>query len=199
MEHIKKTVLRALTTGKTGNDVIIIPDTSVTYHFKIGLVQEAHDWGFFDVYFTGTTATESGGGGIVDGGGEDELIPIVPPTGVPTVTTGTLGTGTLVFKTIDDNVVNTDGGTLLQEYGVLYTNDSDYNTPTTLIYENSPDFVTKSSTFVTIVPTLPKTYLKKIFPDIGTIYFRAYAKNANGVGYGAIVTGLISGDDLTPV
>jgi hypothetical protein len=53
MEVIKKTILQITTTeritGSTGNSYYIIPNTGVTYHFKIGLVQEAYDWGFFDV------------------------------------------------------------------------------------------------------------------------------------------------------
>jgi len=55
MEHIKKTILQAVTTGTTtgctGTCRVIIPDLTKVYYFKIGLVQEAHDWGFFDVVF----------------------------------------------------------------------------------------------------------------------------------------------------
>jgi len=51
MEVIKKTVERIMTT-KPSNDgsgyVNIIPDTGVTYHFKISLTQDATDIGFFD-------------------------------------------------------------------------------------------------------------------------------------------------------
>lgn len=47
MEVIKKTVLQALTTGKTGNNIIIIPNTSAIYYFKINLTQEVHNLGFF--------------------------------------------------------------------------------------------------------------------------------------------------------
>jgi len=54
MEFIKKIVLQAVTTGTTtgctGTCRIIIPNTGATYYFKIGLNQEAHDWGFFDAY-----------------------------------------------------------------------------------------------------------------------------------------------------
>lgn len=52
MEYIKKTILQAVTTGTTtgctGTCRVIIPDLTKVYYFKIGLVQEAHDWGFFD-------------------------------------------------------------------------------------------------------------------------------------------------------
>lgn len=195
MEVIKKTVHQAVTTGTTvTGGTIIIPDLSKIYYFKISLTQEARDLGFFEAYVSGTTVNV-----IDDAGGE--FIPELPPTtptGVPSVTTGTLG-GSLHIRSIDNNVVNTDGGSLLQEYGILYTRDTNYSTPTTLIYENSPDFVLKSAFFVTTVPVLPKTYMRRIFPEEGTVYFRAYAKNANGIGYGAVVSGIIfidGGDDL---
>jgi len=48
MEFIRKTILQALTTGKTGNDIIIIPDLTKIYYFKVLLTQDAHHWGFFD-------------------------------------------------------------------------------------------------------------------------------------------------------
>jgi hypothetical protein len=53
MELIKKTIYRIMTTGTTtgctGTCRVIIPNTGVTYCLKIGLIQEAHDLGFFDV------------------------------------------------------------------------------------------------------------------------------------------------------
>ena len=60
MEILKKTILQAVTTGitactgTTGTCYIIIPDTGVTYHFKIGLKQVAQDFGFFDSYMLNT-------------------------------------------------------------------------------------------------------------------------------------------------
>jgi hypothetical protein len=53
MEFIKKTILQAVTTGTTTGCTscyVIIPNTGATYYFKIGLIQEAYDWGFFDAY-----------------------------------------------------------------------------------------------------------------------------------------------------
>ena len=53
MEVIKKTVLRALTTGTTTGCTstcrIIIPDLTANYYFKICLTQETQDCGFFDI------------------------------------------------------------------------------------------------------------------------------------------------------
>jgi hypothetical protein len=54
MEVLKKTVQLIMTTGTTsgcsGNCRIIIPDTGVTYYFKILLTRETIDIGFFDAY-----------------------------------------------------------------------------------------------------------------------------------------------------
>jgi len=53
MEVIKKTIQQVLITGITattgGSKYIIIPDLSVVYHMKIGLVSVVKDIGFFDV------------------------------------------------------------------------------------------------------------------------------------------------------
>ncbi len=65
MELIQKTVLRIMTTGTTtgctGTCRVIIPDTGVTYNFKLLLNQEIKNVGFFDAYplsgITGTTIT----------------------------------------------------------------------------------------------------------------------------------------------
>ena len=48
MEILKKQVKRIMTTGKTGNDIYIMPDLSVDYFFKISLVSNTKDIGFFD-------------------------------------------------------------------------------------------------------------------------------------------------------
>jgi len=51
MERLKKTILQAVTTGKTNTGgVIIIPNLYAIYHLKFGLKQLAHDFGFFDAY-----------------------------------------------------------------------------------------------------------------------------------------------------
>ena len=78
MEVIKKTVLRALTTGTTTGCTstcrIIIPDLTANYYFKICLTQETQDIGFFDTYIE----TDYGGiyGGISDET-KTNLVPLV--------------------------------------------------------------------------------------------------------------------------
>lgn len=193
MEAIKKTVLQAVTTGTTatGGTFIIIPDLSKIYYFKISLTQEARDLGFFEAYVSGATTSFDFGGGS-----EDDFIPIQPPetpSDIPMVSTGVLNSEGFI-KSVAGNVVNSDGGSIVQEYGVLYTNDIAYNTNSTLIYANNPDFVNKTKVFVATPLTPPKTYSSKIFPDAGMLYFRAFAKNANGVGYGEIKSGDIIDD-----
>lgn len=62
MEVIKKTILQAVTTGRTSGGTVIIPDTGATYYVKIGLKQVSHDIGFFDA--TETEAPYPYGGGL---------------------------------------------------------------------------------------------------------------------------------------
>jgi len=50
MEILKKTILQILTTGTTSGGTIIIPNTGVTYNFKVGLVSVVKDIGFFDAF-----------------------------------------------------------------------------------------------------------------------------------------------------
>ena len=58
MELIKKTIYRIMTTGTTtgctGTCRVIIPDTGVTYNFKILINQEVKDAGFFEAYMVDT-------------------------------------------------------------------------------------------------------------------------------------------------
>jgi len=51
MERIKKTVLQILTTGTTqSGDIIITPDLTAVYYFKIGIIGVMKDVGFLDAY-----------------------------------------------------------------------------------------------------------------------------------------------------
>ena len=54
MEVIKKTILQAVTTGTTSGGIVIKPDLTKVYFFKVLLTQEAHDYGFFDAYVEGS-------------------------------------------------------------------------------------------------------------------------------------------------
>lgn len=53
MEIIRKTIMRAITTGKTEtcneNCFVFVPDLTAKYHFKLLLTNQVKDVGFFSV------------------------------------------------------------------------------------------------------------------------------------------------------
>jgi len=80
MERIKREILQALTTGRTSGGIVIIPDTSVTYHFMVGLTQDTRDVGFMDVSSTSVQpeeivySTDGEGNLLVDNEGDNLII-----------------------------------------------------------------------------------------------------------------------------
>ena len=184
MELIQRVIKRALTTGTTesctGTCRVIIPDLAAVYYFKLLLSGPKHDFGFFDPYYESEEEVEG-----ITGGGEEEPPP--PESFAPAVNTGTytIPDGTF-FKTINESIIVADGYESVTEYGVLFTDDSNYNTASTLIYENASTYVTRSST--TFTPSgIPFTFTRKIIPPQDTtIYYRAFAINSIGIGYGLI-------------
>lgn len=107
---------------------------------------------------------------------------------VPTVTTGIADTVYETSMNISDNEITGDGSTSVTEYGILYTQSSVWGTDANLIYSNAPTNVSKVSTLS--IPTIPKTFdntLTPLSPSTLT-YFRAFAKNAMGIGYGIVKT-----------
>lgn len=109
---------------------------------------------------------------------------------VPTVTTGSRfhppqTTGFIV----SGNTITCKGNTSILEYGLLYTQQALYGTNTTLVYNNYPANVSKASS-LSDIPSVPYTYITGttgLAPSTLT-YYRAFARNAKGVGYGAINT-----------
>jgi hypothetical protein len=110
------------------------------------------------------------------------------PTFVPTVSTGTDSAITTTGFTVNNSAVPDDGGVLVTEYGVLYTQNSFYGTNANLIYSNVPT-VGKVSTIVGGITgiTSYNNSIGSLSPNTVT-YFRAFAKNTVGVGYGVIKT-----------
>lgn len=116
------------------------------------------------------------------------------PTSMPDVETGSglssiLGTSMLVkWSSLIDN-----GGIPIAEYGHLFTQVSAYGNDANLRYENAPTNVCKNSAFSAITNGTQfkdsTAQLSGLTPNTLT-YFRAFAKNANGVGYGDIETQL---------
>jgi len=225
MEIIKKVIERAVTTGATTGCTpcaVIIPDLDVIYNFKILLTGTAEDIGFFDVafqsdYYTyievnenyyaylrgeipydeldfvtvGTPpegnevrTSEPGGEG---GGG---LIPLYP-----TVTTGVAPATpiTALFFQITNNVVNNNGGTPILEYGILWSTSK--RRTDTLVYDGTD--VTRLSTSGDIAMSTPYNS-KKVLPTAGsTVYFRAFARNSQGAGYGTVKSVYYQGPSTT--
>jgi hypothetical protein len=189
MERIKREILQAVTTGvtactgTTGNCYIIIPDTGVTYQFKVGLTQDTRDIGFLDAYIEPIYPSPYGGGEIPLGG-ENLITPL-------TVKTGT-ASSTDKFHYFTTHEITDDGGEVVTRYGTLYTADSSFSDPTQLIDENKGnisiiDLGYNDTLTLDEEAGETKTFGGKIFGIAsGIIYFRAYAINANGIAYGEV-------------
>ena len=107
---------------------------------------------------------------------------------IPIVNTGTANTITETSMNISGNEITDDGSSNVIEYGILYTQSSTFGTPLKLVYSNSPISVKKVST--TSTPTIPHTFNNTLINlNQNTLtYYRAFAKNSNGIGYGDIFT-----------
>lgn len=115
----------------------------------------------------------------------------VPQVFVPSVTTGIIWKQLSKGESIDiltkNHSVDDNGGTSIIEYGVLYTQNPLLNDPAQLIY--GAVGVSKVSITADIAEgtlftdTLPDLY------DSYSIYFRTFATNSAGIGYGTIQAG----------
>jgi len=186
MEIIKKIIKQALTTGVTynvtgGTEYIITPDLTAIYYLKFSLENQIRDLGFLDPLIEPEIP---------------EVIELIPTE--PFVTTGTLNVvvGKL-FVTIDNNIIISSGNDTVVEYGVLHSSDTIYSTPETLTYDNVGTSVFKRTGLIPDPFLIPYTWGAKILPtqDI-TNYYRAFAKNSIGVGYGEVKSQFV-GEFLT--
>jgi hypothetical protein len=112
------------------------------------------------------------------------------PSGIPLVCTGPILPASIspTSMLIECNEMCDDCGAPIAEYGALYTQISLYGTPTTLCYQNYPAHVCKSSICGTVNDGCNYfTILTGLTPNTMT-YYRAFAKNVNGSGYGDICT-----------
>lgn len=192
MEIIKKKILQALTTGVTynvtgGTEHIIIPDVNATYYLKFSLDSQIRDIGFMDAFVSGTTA--------VDGGDEGTE----PTPEIPIVLTGNYELVSGFLNTIKVNQILAQNYAPITEYGVLYTTSASYGNASTLTYDNyiSNPTIVRSSFSTAAVPSIPFAYSRKLSGVVDTtIYFRAYAVNSVGVGYGLVKSQFI-GEILT--
>lgn len=211
MELLKRTIKQALTTGTTesctGSCRVIIPNPNVDYHFSFLLTSEKHDMGFFDAFLQG----ELGEGDVILTRQElfDYLSGVTAPATttttttaapavkvVPSVTTGDWDEATAFYDSISGNIITDDGNDTVTEYGFLWTNNATYGSQSQLVYENAPIYVTlKSFPFTVPSGDIPKTFGSKVTEQTNKIYFRAFARNSIGIGYG-LVKSVVTGLDL---
>jgi hypothetical protein len=113
----------------------------------------------------------------------------IAPT-IPTVITGGAHDVTDICMQIGDNYVSDKGNACITEYGVLYTQNPAYSCASCLVYGNTPTYVCKKSISSDIgVGTcyFPDGVQSIINLDPNTqTYYRAYATNSVGVGYGCV-------------
>jgi len=111
------------------------------------------------------------------------------PTSTPTITTGLAYSASTTGIKISGNTVTNKGNIpTIQEYGVLYTQNGTYGTAANLTYGNLPTNVKKVSTLSDIATGV--TFVKTVSSLAAgtTTYYRAFAKNSVGVGYGILKT-----------
>lgn len=115
----------------------------------------------------------------------------------PTVSTGCAYDATATTMRMCDNVVTTQGSFAVCEYGVLYTQNQSYSSPTTLVLPSGkvPNVCVKST--CATIPT-GQTYYLASGAEICNLaantmtYYRAFAINSAGVAYGAIKSQITS-------
>ena len=172
----------ALITGCTAVTKTIVPDLSAVYYFRLSLVQNAHDIGFFDSYIepkiqkdvevsettTSTTTTTTTSTTTTT---TTTAAPVINPVS-PTVTTNTTYTSDDI-SAVSGGVVVSDGGSPVTARGIVWGS----SLPTLANYSTVDG--TGTGVFT--------SYLNNLYPST-TYNIRAYATNAIGTAYGSIVT-----------
>jgi len=109
-----------------------------------------------------------------------------PPPIPPTVNTGVAQEPTAYSIFICNSSASSIGDSPIVEYGLLYAQIGSCQIDTNLIYSNYPAFVKKSSTCSSINAGVNFNNAGGgLSPNTATFY-RAFAKNASGIGYGHI-------------
>jgi len=123
-----------------------------------------------------------------------EIATSATPTCVPTVCTGigildSINPSTQIG--VNGNCISCKGvPATINEYGVLFTQNAGYATPTAMCYDNYPTYVNKRSLCDDAVtnPYFPASVIYNmtgLSPNTMT-YYRAFAKNNAGYAYGTI-------------
>lgn len=105
------------------------------------------------------------------------------PTALPMGKTGSADNITTTGMNIIDNCVTGNGGLPITEFGVLYSQ----NGSLTLVNNNTVGVYCKSTLGSIAINSGYAKTLSGLSPNT-TTYFRAYAKNGNGFGYGNVYT-----------
>jgi hypothetical protein len=117
-----------------------------------------------------------------------QITTLAPTLYPPTVCTGNGGAITTTGMTIIDNCMLFKGNQAIAEYGVLYTQNAAYGTPANLQYQNLPLHVKSASISGDITEgDLYSDAILNLSPNT-VAYYRAFAKNNSGCGYGVVCT-----------
>jgi hypothetical protein len=131
---------------------------------------------------------------VVDGveyyGDTCQITTLSVPTHEPYVTTGVAYNVTCNCMGICNNCLTDKGNLNVIEYGILYTQSGAYATESQLTYENYPSVVCKQSISADIaVSTGYFTGGGNLLTGLSfntETFYRAFAKNSVGIGYGQI-------------
>lgn len=118
-----------------------------------------------------------------------EITTAALPLSAPTVVTGlAYSASTTGIKVSGSSVTNKGNVATVSEYGILYTQNATYGTDANLRYQNLPPNVKKLSTCADIATGV--TFAKTIsgLAANTTTYYRAFARNTVGCGYGTVKT-----------
>lgn len=112
------------------------------------------------------------------------------PTFPPTVSTGDalFPIGSTTEICVINNTISSNGGLPVEcgyEYGILYTQNVLWRHDSSLRYENIPNVCVVSTCGTSTLP-FQFTSLASGLAEGTCVYYRAYSKNATGVGYGSV-------------
>ena len=103
---------------------------------------------------------------------------------VPEAKTGNANSITPISLSVSGNEVISNGGAVIIEYGILYTQNGSFSNNSTLVYDNVGVSVKKTSSYGNV--TLPYDFGAVNLLSNTMTYYRAFLRNAIGVGYGLI-------------
>lgn len=110
---------------------------------------------------------------------------------IPTILTGEAKNVGDMSVDISGNTITNSGGfdpSLVFEHGLIYTQNPTLGNENELFYQTKKDIViSKHNVCVNTIPFLFDLYIERLIPNTN-VFYRAYAKNTFGFGYGEIKT-----------